>query len=646
MRAGDGDALGELLTGLKNLEYRGYDSAGVAIRRDDGTIAVCKRAGETDALATDLDEDRLRGDVGIGHTRWSTHGAPSDANAHPHTDGSNSVAVVHNGIIRNHETLRSDLRERGHVFTSETDTEVVPHLVADALDSGDDPEAAFRAAIARLEGSYALGMIVEGHDEVYATRRGSPLVLGIGKTTNYLASDVPAFLEFTDRVVYLDDDDVVVIDADNYKITDLSGDPIDRPIETVDWNAGDARKGVYNHFMRKEIDEQPVSLRQTINGRIENGRSVLSEFPPGSLAEVEEVIFVACGTSYHAGMYGCTLLRRRGIPATAVPANEFAHEPMPVTDRTLVIAVTQSGETADTLASLRAANNSPARTLAVTNVVGSTAAREADDALFIRAGPEIGVAATKTFSSQVASIALLADRLDADGAGLRARRARNNDGRGTPESPTNRLSESSTDDVAMANGGGARSVKRAASDHETESADGGISGLLSLPDHVETVVNGGGAARLATQYSDADSYFFIGRGVGYPVALEGALKFKEITYEHAEGFAAGELKHGPLALVTPATVIVAVFTGRNDERTLHNIREAQSRGAPVIGIGPESAREVRETVDEYLSYPDIHPNLAGTLANVHLQLLAYHAAEIRDRAIDKPRNLAKSVTVE
>ncbi|WP_336023566.1 glutamine--fructose-6-phosphate transaminase (isomerizing) [Halobellus salinisoli] len=645
VRAGVGDALGELLTGLRNLEYRGYDSAGVALRRNDGEIVVCKREGETDALEADLDSDRLSGSVGIGHTRWSTHGAPSDANAHPHTDGSNRVAVVHNGIIRNYETLRRELRDRGHEFTSETDTEVIPHLVADALDAGIDPETAFRSAIDRIEGSYAIAMVVDGREEVYATRRGSPLVLGVGETANYLASDVPAFLEFTDRVVYLEDDDVVVVDAEGYQISDVAGDPIERTVETVDWDAGDARKGVYNHFMRKEIDEQPVSLRQTINGRIEGGKSVLSEFPQGSLADVDEVIFVACGTSYHAGMYGCTLLRRRGIPATAVPANEFAHEPMPVTDRTLVIAVTQSGETADTLASLRAANSSPARTLAVTNVVGSTAAREANDALFIRAGPEIGVAATKTFSSQVAAIALLADRLEDDGAGQSAGWSTAEETDRSADQIDRSVSTTATKNREGANGrtGGG---DRAENDGQTAYDNGDVSELRALPDHVETVVGDGNAARLATQYADADSYFFIGRGVGYPVALEGALKFKEITYEHAEGFAAGELKHGPLALVTPATVVVAIFTGRNDERTLHNIREAQSRGAPVIGIGPESATDVREKVDEYLSYPDVGPNLAGILANVHLQLLAYHAAEIRDRAIDKPRNLAKSVTVE
>lgn len=614
-RAGDGDALASLLTGLKNLEYRGYDSAGVAVRNRDG-IDVCKREGETDVLDAAVAERNLTGDSGIGHTRWSTHGAPSDANAHPHTDEDGRVAVVHNGIIRNYESLRRELREDGHRFTSETDSEVVPHLVARELDAGATPEAAFRTAVDRLEGSYALAMVVEDDDAIYATRHGSPLVLGVGDDGNYLASDVPAFLEFTDRVIYLEEDDLAVLDEEGYRLTTRGGETVERAVETVDWTAGDAQKGVYTHFMRKEIDEQPASLRQTLEGRNEGPEAVLEGFPPGSLSEVSDVVFVACGTSYHAAMYGSTLLRRRGIPATAMRANEFAHDPMPVSDRTLVIAVTQSGETADTLASLRVANESPARTLAVTNVVGSSAAREANDAMFIRAGPEIGVAATKTFSSQVASLALLADRLYADGAGIGA-------DAGVRMPATSMAEGSSTTD------GG------------TEAGT-----IRSLPEDVETVVNDGGASRLAKQYADADSYFFIGRGVGYPVALEGALKFKEITYEHAEGFAAGELKHGPLALVTPSTVIVAVFTGRDDERTLHNVREAQTRGAPIIGVGPESATEIREAVDEYLPFPDTDPELAGILANVHLQLLAYHAAEIRDRAIDKPRNLAKSVTVE
>lgn len=602
-RAGDSDALGELVTGLGKLEYRGYDSAGIAARNGDG-INVCKREGETDELREALDARQISGEIGVGHTRWSTHGPPSDANAHPHTDCSGRVAVVHNGIIQNHESLRSELRDRGHRFESETDTEIVPHLVAEQIEAGADPETAFRSAIERLEGSYAIAMITDSTDKVYATRRGSPLVLGVGRGTNYLASDAPAFLEFTDQVVYLEDDDIVVITPDSYRITTSDRVSVDRPIETIDWDADETQKGAYNHFMRKEIDEQPVALRQAIEGRIEGRKAVLESFPPGSLSGVDTVIFVACGTSYHAAMYGSRLLRRRGISVTTARANEFAHDPLPLTDRTLVVAVTQSGETADTLSSLRVATESPARTVAVTNVVGSTAARTADHTLFIRAGPEIGVAATKTFSSQVAALALLTRRLDTD---------RNESA--DPATPS-------------------------------ESMEPILDDLSRLPDALERVVTDETAYHLARQFSEAAPYFFIGRGVGYPVALEGALKFKEITYDHAEGFAAGELKHGPLALVTPETVIIAVFTGRNDEKTLHNVREAQSRGASVIGIGTESAREVRETVDEFLSVPDLHPELVGILANVHLQLLAYHAAAIRGRSIDKPRNLAKSVTVE
>ena len=635
-RVGEGDALGEILSGLGNLEYRGYDSAGVALRTERG-LDVYKREGETDVLVDAIGDRTPGGTVGIGHTRWSTHGAPSDANAHPHTDDEGRVAVVHNGIIKNHESLRRELRADGHTFTSETDTEVVPHLVSRELASGADPETAFRHAVDRIEGSYALAMVTSDDDRVYATRSGSPLVLGLGSTANYLASDVPAFLEFTDRVVYIEDDEVVVLDEAGYRISDVDGETVKRAPETVEWTAGDAQKGVYNHFMRKEIDEQPVCLRQTVDGRIDGegradggesgGTPVLDALPPGEFSEVTNVVFVACGTSYHAAMYGCVLLKRLGIPATAMPANEFAHDPMPVGDETLVVAVTQSGETADTLASLRAAEASPARTLAITNVVGSTAARMADDAVFIRAGPEIGVAATKTFSSQVATLAMLAERLADDGAGV---------GATTPGGAARSEAADTIDSAEPPD----------PTDHEESRETGWSAGLASLPDLVETVVEDGGAARLAEAYADADAYFFIGRGAGYPVALEGALKFKEITYEHAEGFAAGELKHGPLALVTPATVVVAVFTGRNDDVTLHNVREAQSRGAPVLGVGPASSTAARDAVDEYLEVPDTDPELVGVLANVHLQLLAYHAAAIRDRAIDKPRNLAKSVTVE
>ncbi|MFW5963445.1 MAG: glutamine--fructose-6-phosphate transaminase (isomerizing) [Natronomonas sp.] len=596
---GTDDAVDDLLTTLTNLEYRGYDSAGVALL-DGSDLDVRKCEGETDRLKAAVSEQPPSGPIGIGHTRWSTHGPPSDANAHPHTDCRGRVAVVHNGIIENYEALRDDLRARGHEFTSDTDSEVVPHLISERLAAGRDPETAFRESIAQLEGSYAIAALVRGEDAVFATRSGSPLVVGLGETVNYLASDVPAFLEFTDRVIHLEDGDIAIVRPGDVRLTDVDGHAVHRAPDTVEWTDGDADKSGYNHYMHKEIHEQPVALRQTVRGRTDptGDGVVFEEFPPGSFEGVREVVFVACGTSYHAALYGQAMLRSRGTPATVAVASEFATEPHPVDEGTLVVAVTQSGETADTLAAMRAVEDTPTRTFAVTNVVGSTAAREADDALFIRAGPEIGVAATKTFSSQVATLGLLAERLRLD-----------NDPGATPD-------------------------------------EAFLTGLQAVPEALESILGDHHAERVANTYGGMESYFFIGRGVGFPVALEGALKFKEITYEHAEGFAAGELKHGPLALVTDDSVVTAVFTGRNDEKTLHNVREVQSRGAPVVAVAPESATTVKRAADETIEIPDAHPELSGLLSNVVLQLFSYHAAELRGRPIDKPRNLAKSVTVE
>jgi len=632
-RIGCGDAVDELLTGLENLEYRGYDSAGVAIKNGHG-LAVHKREGKIDRLKDRVEQSPPEGSMGIGHTRWSTHGPPTDANAHPHTDCTGAIAVVHNGIIENHEALKADLRERGHEFESDTDTEVIPHLLEEHVGRGLDLDVAFRRMAEQLQGSYAIAAMTDETDAVYATRQGSPLVLGIDDDCHYLASDVPAFLEFTDRVVYLEDGDIVTVTDDGYEIVDSQGDPLDRDVRTVDWVAEDAEKGRYDHFMRKEISEQPTALAQTIEGRIDasdegepivtdgsemaaasgddgstpSGSDVpatgadgvsLEEFPPGSFADVSSIQFVACGTSYHAALYGQQLLARRGVSAQTFRAGEYAMSPAPVDEDTLVIGVTQSGETADTLESLRRAAEGGARTLALTNVVGSTAARECDDAMFIRAGPEIGVAATKTFSSQVASLGLLAERLARD------------------------VADSESDDSRQL-----------------------LAELSTLPETVQRVLDETRAMEVVDRYRGMDSYFFIGRGVAHPVAMEGALKFKEITYEHAEGFAAGQLKHGPLALVTPNTPVFAVFTGRHTEKTLSNVREVQARGAPVIGVVSEEDREVIDTVDAALTIPEAHPDVAAVLANVQLQLVAYHVADYLDRPIDKPRNLAKSVTVE
>ncbi len=587
-----------LLVSLENLEYRGYDSAGIAVG-GDGDLSVEKCEGKVEELEASLSATEPDGRVGIGHTRWSTHGPPSDCNAHPHTSCEGSVAVVHNGIIENHHALRAELEARGHEFTSDTDTEVVPHLVEERLSAGVDPETAFRDAVERLDGSYALAMIVEEDATVYATRQESPLALGLGENANYLASDVPAFIEFTKRVVYPKDGDVLVVDADDYRIADDSGTPVSRPVETVEWDAEDAEKGGYDHYMLKEIHEQPTALRRTLDGRIDDGDVVLADFPPGSFTDVSRVHIVACGTSYHAGLYGQQLLSNWGVSAQTYIASEYGTDPPPADEDTLVIGVTQSGETADTLEALSAATERGARTLAVTNVVGSTAARECDDALFIRAGPEIGVAATKTFSSQVATLVLLGERLVRDVTG----------------SPTD--------------------------GHEER-----LDALESLPSHVGRVVDGTDAPQIGRNYLAQSGHFFIGRGTAFPVALEGALKFKEITYEHAEGFAGGELKHGPLALVTPETPVFAVCTGRHETKLASNVNEIQTRGGSVVGVAPENATELVGTADDVLTIPDTHPELVAVLANVQLQLVAYHAAAEIGRPIDKPRNLAKSVTVE
>jgi glucosamine--fructose-6-phosphate aminotransferase (isomerizing) len=592
----------ELLTGLANLEYRGYDSAGIAAQRRGATRpAVVKHDGGIGQLTERIDGS-LDGHIAIGHTRWSTHGPPITVNAHPHTDCSGEIAVVHNGIIRNHQSLRRELEAAGHEFESDTDTEVVPHLVERFRDSGLDLESAFRRTVDAIEGSYALALIASGDDAIYAARSGSPLVLGVAEDGHFLASDVPAFLEFTDRVVYLEDGDVAIVTEDDYRVSSVDGTPKDVTPEQVRWESDEVGKGAYEHYMRKEIDEQPTSLRQALDGRLDPARDelVFDDFDPAVLEGFDRVQFVGCGTSYHAAKYATQLAAHRDVPAQTFLANEYATSTPYVDDRTLVVAVTQSGETADTLSALRSAAAAGATTLAVTNVVGSTAARECDHAFFIRAGPEIGVAATKTFSAQVVCLLLLVDEL----------------------------------------------ARRWSDDHDALPDRAELfEALAEFPSKLETTLADGSIREVARAYEDAESHFFIGRDTGYTVALEGALKFKEITYEHAEGFAAGELKHGPLALVTPDTPVVGIATGEERELTQHNLSEAQARDAPIISIttDPEALAEVS---DHTLAVPETHPELVNLLANVKLQLLSYHAAAMLDRPIDKPRNLAKSVTVE
>ncbi|WP_277552361.1 glutamine--fructose-6-phosphate transaminase (isomerizing) [Halobaculum limi] len=589
------DTLDVVLDGLETLEYRGYDSAGVALV--DDSIDVQKKQGRLEALRTEIAKRDVTptGDVGIGHTRWSTHGPPTDANAHPHTDEAGQVAVVHNGIIENYQSLRDELEAEGVTFTSDTDTEVIPHLFAAYLETDLSTELAFHRTLERIDGSYAIAAVVAGDDRIFATRNDSPLVLGIGENQYYLASDVPAFLEYTRDVVYLDDGDVAIIDADGWDVTDGDGESVDKEVSTVTWSAEQTGKSGYEHYMLKEINEQPTALRQGLSGRLDELAGDITVEELDDVGFPETVHFVACGTSYHAALYGVELFREVGVPAQAFLASEYATGPAPIPEDGLIVGVTQSGETADTLSALREAQGRGAKTLALTNVVGSTAARECDHALYIRSGPEIGVAATKTFSSQLTALNLLAETIADNTRGSR--------------------------DLVLA--------------------------LRDVPSDIQQVLDETTAEAIVDEYVDNESFFFIGRGLHFPVALEGALKFKEITYEHAEGFASGELKHGPLALVTSNTPVFAIVTG-NDERarkTIGNVKEVEARDAPVIAV-TDGQSDVERYADHVLEIPETHQRTAPMLANVQLQLVAYHMANQLGRSIDKPRNLAKSVTVE
>ncbi|EMA70372.1 glucosamine--fructose-6-phosphate aminotransferase [Halorubrum kocurii JCM 14978] len=511
------------------------------------------------------------------------------------------VAVVHNGIVENYETLKAELAD--HEFTSDTDTEVIPHLIEEELTA--DPDADLLAAVRRvedrLEGSYAICAVREDDDRIIVARRGSPLVLGRSEDASFVASDVTAFLEHTRDVTYLEDGDVAALSEDGVEIF-ASGERVERDIETVTWDADAAEKGGYEHYMRKEIHEQPEALRQTITGRLDVDAGDVDldvSFPPGFLADVEEIRVVACGTSYYAGRYAAQLFEElAGVRATVEIASEYEFGAGRTPDRTLVVAVTQSGETADTLGAVRRANEAGARTFAVTNTLGSTVTREVDGTAFIRAGPEIGVAATKTFASQVATLAMLAVSIGRDRGALAA--------------------------------ADARAV---------------LEDLQGLPGAVQQVLDKESRVREAAQtYQDSEAFFFVGRALGVPVALEGALKLKEISYDHAEGFAAGELKHGPLALVTPETPVLAVLTeGSRANETMNNVTEAQTRGAPALGC--VSADAEYDTLDVDFPVPDVGI-VEPLVANVYLQLFAYHVANEKGRPIDKPRNLAKSVTVE
>ncbi|NPV69612.1 MAG: glutamine--fructose-6-phosphate transaminase (isomerizing) [Firmicutes bacterium] len=604
---GDGSALPFILDGLKKLEYRGYDSAGVAVL-DKDHIEVLKKVGRLSNLVAALDGFNDSDGLGIGHTRWATHGRPSDQNAHPHSDCTGDFVVVHNGIIENFGTLKDYLVARGHRFTSETDTEVVAHLIEDVYEG--DLSEAVRQAVSRLKGSFALGVISKREPgKIIAVRKDSPLIVGLGEGENYIASDIPAILGKTRRAYILEDGEMAILTRDSVTIKDTGGHLRNKEVFNIKWDAVAAERGGYQHFMLKEIHETPRAVRDTLSGRVadDGSRVVLDELglPYELVTGVRRVFVVACGTAYHAGLTGKYLIEKMArIPVEADLASEFRYRETLMGPGDMMIVVSQSGETADTLAALRVAKRKGVPVLAICNVLGSSISREADYVLHTWAGPEIAVASTKAYVTQCAALALLATYLAQE--------------------------------------------RRLVDEIERRRF---ISEIRALPDRVAAVLRlEDQVARIASDWAHVNDMFFIGRGLDYSIAMEGQLKIKEIAYIHAEAYAAGELKHGTLALIVEGVPVIALATQPHVmEKMLSNITEVKAREATVIGVVPEGSHEmadIRRQCDVLLEIPSIDPLLMPAVEVVPLQLLAYYAAVARGCDVDKPRNLAKSVTVE
>jgi len=601
---GTENAVEIIVDSLKKLEYRGYDSAGVTILNSD--LETYKTVGKISELEKIIPVD-FTGHIGIGHTRWATHGKPDTKNAHPHL--SSNIAVVHNGIIENYMHLKEKLLTQGYEFLSETDTEVIAHLLHRTMkeDTKLSLLDAVRHIMTEMEGSYAIAVLCTDEPEhIVLARKDSPLVIGLGDHGYYAASDVTAFLRYTRNAVYVNDKELVLISPAGVKFYNNDGQQIEKQIDTIEWNEEAAEKAGYEHFMLKEIHEQPTSIQDTYAGKIFEleGKVILDELKmdEDQLRSLQRVTIIACGTSWNAGCVGKYLFERlAGIHTDIETASEFRYGEPVLCGQVFTLAITQSGETADTLAAIRSSRSYGCKAAAITNVVGSTITRETDSVLFTRAGPEIGVAATKTFTAQLIVLYLMAIHMGT----VR--------GRLSPET--------------------AREI---------------LVGIKQLPGQVQKILNNKDAIKAcAEHYANVQDYFFIGRHLNYPVSLEGALKLKEISYIHAEGYAAGELKHGPLALLSSETPVVAIATkGHTYDKVLSNIKEVKARSAEVIAVANQSDTEIDKYVDTVLRIPDCHELLAPVLSSVVLQLLAYYTAYARGCSIDKPRNLAKSVTVE
>ena len=593
-----------LIDGLTKLEYRGYDSAGISVF-DGEKINLEKCVGRLDALKAKIRGHEPKGTIGIGHTRWATHGGPSDVNAHPHMDCKGDFAVVHNGIIENYMQLKEDLIARGHKFLSETDTEVAVHLLEELYDG--DFETAVREVLKRIEGSYSLlFMSRRDPDKLICTKKDNPLVIGLGEGENFIASDIPAIIGYTRRNYIINDGEIAVVKKDSIWITNREGLPITKKVFEVNWNAEAAEKGGYEHFMLKEIHEQPKAVRDTITSRIakDNSSVILDELKWNReyLDSFHKIFIVACGTAYHAGLVGKYYIEKLvRIPVEVDIASEFRYRSPIIDEHTLVIVISQSGETIDTLAALKETKRLGGKTLAITNVVGSSIAREADEVIYTWAGPEIAVASTKAYTTQLVTMFLLA--------------------------------------MYMAG------IKKCISADRTKQL---LTQLRALPDQISrTLEDTDPIKTFAKQYGFNEDVFFIGRSLDYNVALEGALKLKEISYIHAEAYAAGELKHGTLALIVKGVPVIALATQKSVyEKTISNIKEIKARDAIVIGITSENDSELIKYVDHVIKVPATDELLIPLLTVVPLQLLAYYTAITRGCDVDKPRNLAKSVTVE
>ena len=601
---GDRQAAEFLLDGLSKLEYRGYDSAGIAVYNGEN-IRVEKSVGRLAALREKIKGNMPVGSLGIGHTRWATHGRPSDVNSHPHTDCHGDFAIVHNGIIENHLSLKEELVAKGHVFKSETDTEVVVHLIEEVYTG--DFVAAVRAVLERIEGSYALAFMSRKHpDMLICTKQDNPLIIGLGEGENFIASDIPAIISRTRRTYILGDGEVALVRKDGVEVTNHLGAPVPKKVFEVTWNAEAAEKGGYEHFMLKEIHEQPKAVRDTMSQRVTADKKAVSfeelAWDADYLNAFNKIYIVACGTAYHAGLVGKYYIEKMARVLVEVDvASEFRYRDPIVDEHTLLIVVSQSGETSDTLAALKESKRRGAKTLAITNVVGSSIAREADQVVYTWAGPEIAVASTKAYTTQLVLFFMLALYM-AEIKGTIA-------------------AERTAELVTM-----------------LQEIPSQVSEILSDVDPIKT---------FAKQYGFNEDVFYIGRGLDYAVSLEGALKLKEISYIHAEAYAAGELKHGTLALIVEGVPVIALATQRNVyEKTLSNIKEVKARDAVVIGIAAAGDTELEKYVDHVMHVPASDEFIMPILSVIPLQLLAYYAAITRGCDVDKPRNLAKSVTVE